>query len=53
LRFSTSESPLERGPFLGEHTTAILADVCGYSEQRIEELAKLGVFGPAEGEAAR
>jgi len=53
LRLSTSESPLERGPFLGEHTTPILADVCGYSEQQIEELAKLGVFGPAEGKAAR
>ena len=52
LRFSTAESPLERGPFLGEHTTAILADVCGYSEQQIGKLAKLGVFGPAEGETA-
>jgi crotonobetainyl-CoA:carnitine CoA-transferase CaiB-like acyl-CoA transferase len=47
LRFSTSESPLERGPFLGEHTTAVLADVCGYSVDRIEELGKLGVFGEA------
>jgi crotonobetainyl-CoA:carnitine CoA-transferase CaiB-like acyl-CoA transferase len=53
LRFSTSESPLERGPFLGEHTSAILADVCGYSEQRIEELARQGVFDPAERETAR
>lgn len=53
LRFSTSESPLDRGPFLGEHTAPILADVCGYSEHRIEELARLGVFGPAEREAAR
>jgi crotonobetainyl-CoA:carnitine CoA-transferase CaiB-like acyl-CoA transferase len=53
LRLSTSEPPLDRGPFLGEHTTPILADVCGYSEQQIEELAKLGVFGPAEGKAAR
>ena len=53
LRFSTSESPLERGPFLGEHTTPILTDLCGYSEDRIDELGKLGVFGPAEGEAAR
>jgi crotonobetainyl-CoA:carnitine CoA-transferase CaiB-like acyl-CoA transferase len=53
LRFSTSESPLERGPFLGEHTTAILADVCGYSEHQIEELARKGVFGAAERETAR
>jgi crotonobetainyl-CoA:carnitine CoA-transferase CaiB-like acyl-CoA transferase len=53
LRLSTSESPLERGPFLGEHTTPILVDVCGYSEQQIEELAKLGVFGPADGKGAR
>jgi crotonobetainyl-CoA:carnitine CoA-transferase CaiB-like acyl-CoA transferase len=53
LRFSTSESRLERGPFLGEHTTAILADVCGYSEHQIEELARQGVFGAAERETAR
>lgn len=53
LRFSTSESPLDRGPFLGEHTSPVLADVCGYSEHRIEELARLGVFGPAEREATR
>jgi crotonobetainyl-CoA:carnitine CoA-transferase CaiB-like acyl-CoA transferase len=53
LRFSTGESPLERGPFLGEHTNAILADVCGYSEHQIEELAREGVFGPAAGGAAR
>jgi crotonobetainyl-CoA:carnitine CoA-transferase CaiB-like acyl-CoA transferase len=53
LRLSTSEPPLDRGPFLGEHTTPILADVCGYSEDRIEELARLGVFGPAENEVAQ
>jgi len=53
LRLSTSEPPLDRGPFLGEHTTPILADVCGYSEQQIEELARLGIFGPPEREAAR
>jgi crotonobetainyl-CoA:carnitine CoA-transferase CaiB-like acyl-CoA transferase len=39
------EMPLERAPFRGEHTEAVLRDVCGYSSGRIEELAAAGVFG--------
>jgi crotonobetainyl-CoA:carnitine CoA-transferase CaiB-like acyl-CoA transferase len=37
--------PLERAPFRGEHTESVLADVCGYSAERIRELATAGVFG--------
>jgi crotonobetainyl-CoA:carnitine CoA-transferase CaiB-like acyl-CoA transferase len=37
--------PLERAPFRGEHTEAVLAEVCGYSRERIDELAAAGIFG--------
>jgi crotonobetainyl-CoA:carnitine CoA-transferase CaiB-like acyl-CoA transferase len=40
--------PLERAPFRGEHTEAVLAEVCGYSRERIDELARAGVFGNQE-----
>jgi crotonobetainyl-CoA:carnitine CoA-transferase CaiB-like acyl-CoA transferase len=39
------EAPLERAPFRGEHTETVLAEVCGYPPERIEELAAAGVFG--------
>jgi crotonobetainyl-CoA:carnitine CoA-transferase CaiB-like acyl-CoA transferase len=45
LRLSDSPRPVERAPFLGEHTAEILAGVCGYSRERIAELAAVGVFG--------
>jgi crotonobetainyl-CoA:carnitine CoA-transferase CaiB-like acyl-CoA transferase len=41
------EAPLGRAPFRGEHTEAVLKEVCGYSDDRIEELAAAGVFGSA------
>jgi crotonobetainyl-CoA:carnitine CoA-transferase CaiB-like acyl-CoA transferase len=37
--------PLERAPFRGEHTKSILTDVCGYSAERISDLAAAGVIG--------
>jgi crotonobetainyl-CoA:carnitine CoA-transferase CaiB-like acyl-CoA transferase len=37
--------PLARAPFRGEHTESVLTDVCGYSAERISELAAAGVFG--------
>jgi crotonobetainyl-CoA:carnitine CoA-transferase CaiB-like acyl-CoA transferase len=40
------EQPLERAPFRGEHTEAVLREICGYSSERLEELAAAGVFGP-------
>ena len=39
------EAPLERAPFRGEHTESVLGEVCGYSCERIDELAAAGVFG--------
>jgi crotonobetainyl-CoA:carnitine CoA-transferase CaiB-like acyl-CoA transferase len=39
------EQPLARAPFRGEHTESVLTDVCGYSGERIRELAAAGVFG--------
>jgi crotonobetainyl-CoA:carnitine CoA-transferase CaiB-like acyl-CoA transferase len=39
------ELPLRRGPFRGEHTEQVLVEVCGYSPERVRELAEAGVFG--------
>jgi crotonobetainyl-CoA:carnitine CoA-transferase CaiB-like acyl-CoA transferase len=48
LRLDGPREPLERAPFLGEHSSQVLGDVCGYSRERIDELAALGVFGRVE-----
>jgi crotonobetainyl-CoA:carnitine CoA-transferase CaiB-like acyl-CoA transferase len=34
-----------RGPQLGEHTTEVLTELCGYDEARIRALAEAGAFG--------
>ena len=52
LRIDGDRQPLERAPFLGEHSTDILRDVCGYTAERIEELTALGIIGTV-GEQAR
>jgi crotonobetainyl-CoA:carnitine CoA-transferase CaiB-like acyl-CoA transferase len=39
------EAPIRRAPFRGEHTEAVLREVCGYSSERLETLAAAGVFG--------
>ena len=56
LRVGEEEKPLRRGPFRGEHTADVLVSICGYSRERVEELAAAGVFGdvrtPAEAGAA-
>jgi crotonobetainyl-CoA:carnitine CoA-transferase CaiB-like acyl-CoA transferase len=39
------ERPPERGPFRGEHTEAVLVDLCGYAPERVRELDAEGVFG--------
>ena len=39
------EVPMERAPARGEHTESVLGEVCGYSGERIDELAAAGVFG--------
>ncbi len=48
LRVSDGERDPARGPFRGEHTEEVLAELCGYSRERIAELEEAGVFGTAE-----
>jgi crotonobetainyl-CoA:carnitine CoA-transferase CaiB-like acyl-CoA transferase len=48
LRVSDGERAPARGPFRGEHTDEVLADLCGYSREHIAELADAGVFGEME-----
>jgi crotonobetainyl-CoA:carnitine CoA-transferase CaiB-like acyl-CoA transferase len=49
LRLAEGETSLERtpsrGPFRGEHTEAVLAELCGYTPERVRELDTAGVFG--------
>jgi crotonobetainyl-CoA:carnitine CoA-transferase CaiB-like acyl-CoA transferase len=49
LRLSEAETslerPAERGPFRGEHTEAVLVELCGYTPERVRELEEAGVFG--------
>ena len=49
LRLAGDEGPLERvperGPLRGEHTAAVLQEVCGYTADRVDELLAKGVFG--------
>ena len=45
LRLDGPRQPHERAPFLGEQTTQVLREVCGYTLDRIDELAALGLFG--------
>jgi crotonobetainyl-CoA:carnitine CoA-transferase CaiB-like acyl-CoA transferase len=42
---TTLERPAERGPFRGEHTEAVLVELCGYTPERVHELEAVGVFG--------
>ena len=42
---SATSPPLERAPFRGEHTAAVLRELCGYAPERLAELAAAGVFG--------
>ncbi|HZL54358.1 MAG TPA: CoA transferase [Solirubrobacteraceae bacterium] len=45
LRLSGDLPPPARGPFLSEHTEAVLSEVCGYDTERIEQLRAAGVVG--------
>ncbi len=42
------ERPPVRGPRRGEHTAEVLGALCGYTPERIRELAEDGVFGDVE-----
>jgi len=39
----------ERGPFRGEHTEAVLVELCGYPVERVRELEAEGAFGGSRG----
>lgn len=45
LRVSGDPNPLERAPSRGEHTDAVLRELCGYSDAQISELRAAGTFG--------
>ena len=49
LRLSAGDASLERepvrAPHRGEHTRAVLEDLCGYTTEEVSELAAAGVFG--------
>ncbi len=49
LRLADGQASLERrserGPFRGEHTEHVLVELCGYSPDRVRELAEAGAFG--------
>jgi crotonobetainyl-CoA:carnitine CoA-transferase CaiB-like acyl-CoA transferase len=47
LRLSDAEPPVHRAPGRGEHTEELLVELCGYSPERVRELAVVGVFGDA------
>ncbi len=51
IRLSCDERPPSRGPFRGEHTEQVLVEVCGYSRERVRELAEAGAFGDVPVEA--
>jgi crotonobetainyl-CoA:carnitine CoA-transferase CaiB-like acyl-CoA transferase len=53
LRVGAEPPPLRRAPFRGEHTYEVLAELCGYDEERIRALAAEGVFGDAVPAEAR
>jgi crotonobetainyl-CoA:carnitine CoA-transferase CaiB-like acyl-CoA transferase len=48
LRVGPERRAPVRAPRRGEHTVASLSEICGYSPERIAELARAGVFGDAE-----
>jgi crotonobetainyl-CoA:carnitine CoA-transferase CaiB-like acyl-CoA transferase len=45
LRVGDEEKPARRAPFRGEHTEHVLAELCGYSPERVRDLAQAGALG--------
>jgi formyl-CoA transferase len=52
IKLSASPARIERSPTLGEHTTEVLKDVLGYSEDRIAALKNAGAFSTPPKKAA-
>jgi crotonobetainyl-CoA:carnitine CoA-transferase CaiB-like acyl-CoA transferase len=50
LRVGDDPKPNRLAPARGEHTDEVLADLCGYSSRRLDELSGAGVFGPQPAE---
>ena len=46
LRVGSERAPARPAPARGEHTRELLAELCGYAPERIEELDRDGAFGP-------
>ena len=45
LRVGVEAKPARRAPFRGEDTERVLRELCGYSRERVRELAEAGTFG--------
>jgi crotonobetainyl-CoA:carnitine CoA-transferase CaiB-like acyl-CoA transferase len=45
LRVGDEPPPVAPGPARGEHTDAVLRDLCGYGDERLADLRRAGVFG--------
>ncbi len=50
LRVDGTVPAVARGPFRGEHTASVLAEICGYSPAEIERLRAAGALGPEDAE---
>ena len=50
FRIDGAPPPATRGPMLGEHTTDVLREVCGYDDERLGRLAGAGTFGIDKGD---
>jgi crotonobetainyl-CoA:carnitine CoA-transferase CaiB-like acyl-CoA transferase len=51
LRLGDEPGPARRAPFRGEHTESVLAELCGYTPERLAELRAAGAFGPISPDA--
>ncbi|HEX4520481.1 MAG TPA: CoA transferase [Gaiellaceae bacterium] len=49
LRVGEEPRPLRPAPARGADTVSVLTDLCGYSRERVDELAASGVFGDRVG----
>ena len=45
IKLSDSPAEVVRSPLLGEHTTQVLTDVLGYTDEEVQEIQKSGAVG--------